>query len=185
MEKLYFTFGSSPKFPYGRDDYLVIYGTSKKDCTDTFTKYYPKRPGSDCINCSDYYTQEKWNEEQPSLYGNEPVKIIVSDSLYDRRVEGFEPLWLAVPEKGTIIFLQEGSGYNLDPEDKSLEGYVDYFDYTSFDLGHGEVSERDGGLFLRKKLIREQYMCLTDAIPDILNNLFGDPFLSAHVIGEA
>lgn len=119
------------------------------------------------------------------MYGNEPVKIIVSDSLYGRRVEGFEPLWFAVPERGTIIFLQEGSGYNLDSEDKALEGYVDYFDYTSFGLGHGEVSERDGGLFLRKKLIREQYMCLTDAIPDILNNLFGDPFLSAYVIGEA
>ena len=176
MLEVYFTFGSDPAFPYGRDQYVKIIGKSLKDCTDTFRKHFPSRPGSDNINCADYYESKLWENGVKEHYeGTDPVKTIVSDTLFGGRPENFDNIWAYVPSRGTLVFMQEGSGDNLSPEDDE-EGMVDYIDYTEFELDHtcGEVDEGDGGMEMFRQYVRERYMCLADALPDILNALYGE-----------
>lgn len=183
MKKIYFTFGSDPKFPYGRDDYIVILGTSKKDCTNVFKKRYPNKQDPDCLNCSEYYSESEWTKIQAEGYykNEEPKEIIVSDTVYGHKPGDYEPIWFAVPSKNTIVFLQEGSGDNLDRNDRK-NGYVDYLDFASFELGHCYVNESNGGIRLLKEYTWNKYMCLADAIPDVLDSLYDDPYLDAQII---
>lgn len=185
MERLYFTFGSDPQFPFGMDDYIVVLGTDKRDCIGTFKKKHPNRPGSDCINCADYYTPAEWAEHTKKYYkGVEPKEIIISETTYGIKPKDFDPIWFAIPSKNEIIFLQPGSGDNLTREDRE-DGYVDYLDFTSFTLDHAEVNECDGGMLLLEEYVSDKYTCLADTIPDILDIAYDDPYLDAQIINRS
>lgn len=185
MERYYFTFGSDPAYPYGRDDYVIAIGTDRHDCINAFRKKYPNRPGSDAVNCADIYSATKWEEVSKKYYnGVTPREILVSDIVYGCKPEGFDDIWFFVPEKQNIVYLQEGSGDNLLPEDKEA-GNVDYLEITSFVLDCGEVNEDDGGEFLLPYMVQEHYGCLADSIPDVLDFLYGDMFLNAQILKKA
>lgn len=183
MEKMYFTFGSDPKFPYDREDYIVVIGINRKDCLDAYKNKYPNRPGSDSINCADYYTAAEWDKVTARHYKDvQPKEILISDNVYGKKPDGFVPIWLFVPTKGQLVFLQEGTGDNLLPEDLE-EGNVDYLEITAYSLGtSGDIEEDDGGELMLPYMVQEHYGCLADSIPDVLDFLFDDPFLEAQIL---
>ena len=76
MARIYFTFGSDPRFPFGRNDYVVAEGTDAKDAIRKFNERHPERtPG--IVNCAFFYTEEKFNEFRDEYYkGIEPAEII-------------------------------------------------------------------------------------------------------------
>lgn len=55
-----------------------------------------------------------------------------------------------------LIYLYEGTGDNLLPEDKA-EGYVDYINYDLYDLdpSTGKCEERDGGMVMLKEYVSD------------------------------
>lgn len=182
MERRYFTFGTDPQFDYGIQDYVLVIGKDLHDCIQAFKERHPNRPGSDALNCADYYSPQEWERGTKSYYrGKEPAEIIVSGNAYGCRPEGFAPLWLFIPAKGELLFMQEGSGDNLTPDDEK-EGLVDYIDYQAFVLDHGEINESDGGMFMLPYMVQEHYKCLTDAVPDILDFAYGDMFLDVQIL---
>lgn len=183
MERLYFTFGSDRAYPYGREDYVVAIGRDRQDCLDAYKKEYPNRPGSGSVNCAEYYTQAEWEKTAKRYYdGVWPKEIIISGTAYGRKPEGFGPLWLYVPDKASLVFMQEGSGDSLTPEDMA-EGNVDYLDSTVYDMtADGEIEEADGGQLLLPYMVQEHYGCLADAIPDVLDFLYGDPSMDAVIL---
>lgn len=183
MEKLYFTFGSDPKYPYGREEYIIAIGTDTQDCLNAYKKKYPNRPDSSAVNCADYYTEAEWNANTNRFYKDvQPKELLISDTIYGKKPEGFAPIWFFVPAKAQLVFLQEGSGDNLLPEDRK-EGIVDYFDITAYSMNScGDIEEDDGGQLLLHYMIQEHYGCLADAIPDVLDFLFDEPFLDAQIL---
>lgn len=183
MERLYFTFGSDSNFPYGRDDYVIAIGKTREDCISAYMdKYPPREPGSKVINCADFYDQAHWDKLKNQYFKDvQPKEILVSDTVYGKKPEGFEPIWFWVPNQTTLIYLQEGSGDNLIPEDVK-NGYVDYLDYTCFDLDNGEVNESDGGEMMMTEYVQKRYSCLADAIPDILDFQFDAMFEDAQIL---
>ena len=50
-KRFYFTFGTDPDYPYGRNDYVLVEAQNLNQAIDIFTMIHPKRPGSDCVNC--------------------------------------------------------------------------------------------------------------------------------------
>lgn len=187
MELLYFTFGSHPDYPYGREDYVMTVGTDMKDCIEAYKRRHPNRPGSDAINCADYYRKEEWDGYIYPEYhnGKHPVEVILSDAAYGGAPGGFGSLWLYVPEKNSIVFLQEGSGDNLEPEDR-VNGMEDYVDCSSWELQpFGDVEESEGGDCMLPYLIQRDRTCLAETIPDVLDMLYGNPSLDAIILKKA
>ena len=79
MEKirLYFTFGSDPAFPYGRDDYVVVEAYTIEQAIALFQMIHPNRPGSHCVNCAAWYFEDRFNEFRDKYYpGVAPAEII-------------------------------------------------------------------------------------------------------------
>lgn len=183
--EVYYTFGSDPAFPFGRGEYVNIIGQDIRDCNAAFRKHFPPRDSSNVLNCSDYYTRERWEQICREHGYGDPVKTFVSDSLYGTRKEGFDNLWIYVPKKQSLVFIQEGSGDNLDHDD-AAEGYVDYIDYTSYDIGFatGDLNDSDGGMEMFRQPVQERYGCLTDAVPDILFALYGDSGMEVMIMKD-
>lgn len=73
----YFTFGSSEDFPY-QNGYLIVKAETIREAAYKFMMQYPNRDGSDCLNCSDYYDQRRWDEITKAGYykDEEPKEII-------------------------------------------------------------------------------------------------------------
>lgn len=180
--EVYYTFGSDPAFPFGRDSYVKIIGQDVRDCNAAFRKHFPSRDGSNTLNCSDYYTQKRWKQICRDYDYKDPVKTFISDNLYGIRKEGFDNLWIHVPRKQSLVFIQEGSGDNLDCDD-AAEGYVDY---TSYDISFttGDLNDSDGGMETFRQPVKEHYGCLTDAVPDILFALYGDNRLEVMIMKD-
>lgn len=78
----------------------------------------------------------------------------------------FNDVFIYLPENRVIMRIAEGTGDNLLPED-TKEGYVDYIYYTIHELDM-DFPEYDGGMMLTTELVREKYVSLTEAIPDVL-----------------
>lgn len=57
MKNFYFTFGTSPSFPY-QNGWVVVQAPTKLAAINVFCSYYPRR--ADCINCSFVYTEEEF-----------------------------------------------------------------------------------------------------------------------------
>ena len=78
----------------------------------------------------------------------------------------FNDVFIYLPEIRVIMRIAEGTGDNLLPED-TKEGYVDYIYYTIHELDM-DFPEYDGGMMLTTELVREKYVSLTEAVPDVL-----------------
>lgn len=72
----YFTFGSSKQFPF-QSGYIVLYAEDIKAAARKFQSLYPNPYEPDVLNCSDYYSLEKWIEITQEFYKDEaPLKVI-------------------------------------------------------------------------------------------------------------
>ncbi len=66
--KVIYTFGSDERFPF-RGGWVEIVAPSMRDAHAIFRKHYPDRtPG--ILNCSDYYTEQQFNESDMPITGN-------------------------------------------------------------------------------------------------------------------
>lgn len=76
--KFYFTFGTDPKFPYGIEDYVVVYGTDLGDAIHKFQKKYPNPSRSSAINCTFWYDEDQWKGCCEPYYENKlPSDVIM------------------------------------------------------------------------------------------------------------
>jgi hypothetical protein len=78
MPNFYFTFGSHPAFPYGREDFIQVIAPTFKLAAETYRKYHPDRPESPGIlNCSDLYPEAVFNKFRNEYYPDkEPVEVL-------------------------------------------------------------------------------------------------------------
>jgi len=77
MNNYYFTFGSDPLYPYGRDDYVKVVAKSLSEACNLFNLVHPPRPGTDLINCAFMYSESQFLPMIPEYYNNaEPTEII-------------------------------------------------------------------------------------------------------------
>ena len=77
MHRYYFTFGSDPRFPYGRGDYVIVYAPTAHVAGKKFQNIHPNRPDSPFLNCSDIYSEESWRKFCRQYYeGVNPVEVI-------------------------------------------------------------------------------------------------------------
>ena len=77
MNNYYFTFGSDPKFPYGRDEYVVVQAESLKQAINLFQAVHPNRSDSIWLNCAFFYEEVHFNSFRDKYYKDvEPVEII-------------------------------------------------------------------------------------------------------------
>lgn len=91
----------------------------------------------------------------------------------DREISAhaFDDVFLYVPGAGQIVHISEGAGTNLTDED-IRDGYVDYLDYSQYDLSDG-IQEADGGMMLSGEYVRKRYTQLADSIRDVLDLVYG------------
>lgn len=92
-------------------------------------------------------------------------------NLNKKKPEGYDELFIFVPDAGQIIRIEEGTGDNLLKEDIE-NGYVDYIYYDQYELNNG-IEEVDGGQVLLTELFREKYRCTADCISEVLNMAYG------------
>ena len=78
MIKTYFTFGSDPLYPFGRDDYVVAQGESLKECVHKFMAKHPNpRPEWENVaNCAFIYSEKEFMKSCAHFYGPEPAEVI-------------------------------------------------------------------------------------------------------------
>lgn len=75
--KVFFTFGSDDHFPYGPNDYVEVEAPTGAEACRLFQALHPNRPGSGCLNCAFYYTEESFNTFRDKYYkGVEPIETI-------------------------------------------------------------------------------------------------------------
>lgn len=78
MANFYFTFGSNPAFPYGREDFVQVIAPTIRQAAETYRDHHPDRaetPG--LLNCSDVYTEEMFSKFRNEFYPNrEPIEIL-------------------------------------------------------------------------------------------------------------
>ncbi len=186
MEKLYFTFGSDPRFPYQRGDYVVAVGKDRHDCVETYRKRHPDRPGSECVNCADMYTAAEW-EKNASGKDMALKEVIVSDTAYGVKPEGFDPIWLFVPEKHAIVYLQKGAENGLTPWEAE-KGNKDYITISRYHIGEKIMDEpdlitHDGNTrMLLACEAKDRYGCMADAVPDVMDYLYKDFCIGAQML---
>ena len=94
--------------------------------------------------------------------------------------EGYDDLFLYVPEARQAIRIAEGSGDNLHQEDIE-DGYVDYIYYEQHGIGAG-MPIVDGGQVLLEERLRDRYECLAGCIPDVLDMAYGNSRLGYMIL---
>ena len=169
MEKYYFTFGSSNKFPY-QNAYLIIVASSYGDAVRGFREKHPDVT-PECMNCSDCYDEKQWADVGKDYSDHSPAEIIWTETCFGEKPDGYEDIFVYVPEMRQIICIAEGTGDNLLREDVE-QGYVDYIYYERYDL-EMDMPGADGGQVMLKELLRDQYRCLADCIPSVLDMAYG------------
>lgn len=100
-----------------------------------------------------------------------PTEVVWTETCFGKKPEGYDDLFIFVPEERQIIRIAEGTGDNLLPEDQN-QGYVDYIYYEQYEISQ-DMPEVDGGQILLKKRLREQYQCIAECIQEILNMAYG------------
>lgn len=73
----YFTFGSDDRYPYGREDYVMVKSDTREQAYALFRAMHPDRPGSSCLNCAGVYTEAEFESIGREYYPNRcPVETI-------------------------------------------------------------------------------------------------------------
>lgn len=178
MEKYYFTFGSWEKFPY-KNTYLVVVASGFDDAVTAFRKKYPD-VSHNCLNCSFWYNEEKWEKVKGDYAEQSPAEVIWTESCFGKKPEGYDDLFVFVPEMKQIIRIAEGSGDNLLPEDIE-DGYVDYIYYEQYELST-DMPEVDGGQILLEEMLRDKYKCMADCIQDVLSMAYGSYMVDCMIL---
>ena len=76
-QNYYFTFGSHPEYPYGREDYVLVIAPDIRTAAQIFRKWHPNRPDSDLLNCADYYDESTFNAFRDVFYEDRgPAEIL-------------------------------------------------------------------------------------------------------------
>lgn len=82
LDKFYFTFysefGPDKEFPFGPNEYVLVYADTLEEAHAKFKKRHPDRmPG--IMNCAFYYTEEEWNNLASVKNGvyKKPSEVIV------------------------------------------------------------------------------------------------------------
>ncbi len=170
MKAYYFTFGSWRLYPY-QNTYLVIMAADFNDAVREFRNKYPD-VHENCLNCSFWYDKERWERIGKTGYdGKLPAEVIWTESCWGEKQDGYDDVFIYVPETQEIIRIAEESGDNLLPEDIE-DGYVDYIYYEQYKL-EPEIPEYDGGQILLEEMFRDKYRCTADSIPDVLSMAYG------------
>ena len=89
-------------------------------------------------------------------------------------------LYAHVPETKQLIYICEGTGDNLTKEDLA-EGYVDYLNYSTYDLESG-INEADSGMLLLRQPASEKYPNFSDCLSDILDDLYDNPNMKTMLL---
>lgn len=180
MEKYYFTFGSDEGFPF-QNTYIVIIASSYRDAVNYFQSKYPNR-ASHCMNCSDCYNEKEWENTRKYYKSIAPEKIFWTETCYGKRPEGYDDIYIFVPEKKEIIRISEGTG-DLLPEDKEEE-YIDYVDYEQyrFEDGIKKKNSRRGRRVLLKEPFQEKFCCTAECIPEVLYGAYGNYFVNCMIL---
>lgn len=176
--KFYFTFGSWEKFPY-KNTYLIVVASDYKDAVDGFRKNHPDiTPG--CMNCSDCYSEKEWEETGKYYENRKPAEVIWTENCFGKKPDGYDDVFVFVPEMKQIIRIAEGNGSNLLPEDEEA-GYVDYIYYEQHELSNG-MPEVDGGQILLEEMLRDKYSCMADCIEDVLSMAYGNYLVDCMIL---
>lgn len=73
----FFTFGSDPRYPFGRDDYVVVEAADEGQARALFRLVHPNRPGSEFINCASVYEENQFAGIKEEYYKDVfPAEII-------------------------------------------------------------------------------------------------------------
>ena len=80
MEKYFFTFGSDPRYPFGRNDYVMVEAENAGRACELFRERHPNRPGSNCINCAFIYSEREFAKFRTRLYPWNPVEVISEEA---------------------------------------------------------------------------------------------------------
>lgn len=182
-----FTFEDDPLYPYAQGQYVEAYGKDLADCVDAFRKAHENRPGSDAVNCAGYHLPASWELLREKCYKDrKPEQVLVSDRLYKplygRKPEGYGPVCIFVPEKDALVIIRKGDPDKILMEDLGDDG-KDCVDYDAYEIKDGQrVEEGDGSIIPIQNTIEEHYPRLADAIPDVLDGLYGDRSLNAVIL---
>lgn len=183
MENYYFTFGSDEKFPY-QNTYIIVVSSNYNDAIEEFRKKYPDlNPEEKCLNCSDIYSEKEWSKESKKNHLNGPAEIIYTDGCFiqkSKEYEGYDDLFIFVPETKQIIHIAEGTGDNLLQEYIN-EGFVDYIIYEQYVL-KSDIPKINREKILLKKSFREIYECTSDCIQDVLEIAYGNSYLDSIIL---
>ncbi len=80
MNNYYITFGSDTKFPYGKNDYVLVRCHTMNQAYRLFDAVFPPRDGRNISNCAFVYDESEWNESVQKYYkGCEPSAVITVD----------------------------------------------------------------------------------------------------------
>lgn len=115
--------------------------------------------------------EKQWTDVGKDYSDCSPAEIIWTETCFGVKPDGYEDLFIYVPEKRQVVRIAEGSGDNLLSEDVE-RGYVDYIYYEQYELGI-DMPEVDGGQIMLKSLLRDEYQCISDCIPDVLDMAYG------------
>ena len=84
MERFYFTFGTDPAYPFGINDYVEVEAENLEQAIHLFQAVHPNRPGSSCVNCAFWYSEERF---RPLMYQYYPMPPIETISVRRRDLE--------------------------------------------------------------------------------------------------
>ena len=75
--KFFFTFGSNPRYPYGRDEFVEVHTDTGNQAAQKFKLDFPCRPGSTLLNCAFIYGEEQWGPIWKEHYkGKGPAVVL-------------------------------------------------------------------------------------------------------------
>ena len=178
MERYYFTFGSRDGFPY-QNTYLIVIAAGYDDAVKGFREKHPDvDPGR--MNCSGCYGEEEWKTAGKPYACRVPAEVIWTENCFGRKPEGYDDLFIYVPEMRHIIRISEGGRSCLTPENTD-DGYADCICYDQYRLDAG-MPETDWGRMLLKETLNDRYRCMADCIPDVLDMEYGSRLVRCMIL---
>lgn len=76
MNNFYFTFGSDPDFPFGRDEYVLVKAPNIGIAVGLFKAVHKNKPKYNCLNCAEVYNEAQWETAKRYYEGVEPIQTI-------------------------------------------------------------------------------------------------------------
>ena len=104
-------------------------------------------------------------------YSRIPAEVIWTDACFGEKPEGYDDLFIFVPEMRQVIRIAAGTIDDLSPEDFD-QGYVDCIRYEQYELSV-DIPEVGRDWIMLEEGLRERYKCIADCIPDVLSMAYG------------